>query len=154
MQLLMQYRPARFIIIGDLFHSHYNSEWEVFGEVLKAFPECRFELVAGNHDILSEHQYTRHGLTVHTELELEPGLILRHDPSTAPSPGTYQICGHLHPAIGLYGKGRQSLVLPCFWFGARTAVLPAFGAFTGAKRIEPFEGDRLFVLIDGRVVAV
>lgn len=151
-QLLMEYKPARMIIIGDLFHSHYNSEWEVFGEVVRAFPECRFDLVTGNHDILSDHQYARHGILLQPELELLPGLVLRHDPVTEPAPGTYQICGHLHPAIGLYGKGRQSMVLPCFWFGADTAVLPAFGAFTGAKKISPRAGDRIFAIAGGRVI--
>ena len=76
MALLMQYKPERMIIIGDLFHSHYNSEWDVFGAVVSAFPACRFELVTGNHDILGDHLYSRHGIILHRELELLPGLIL------------------------------------------------------------------------------
>ncbi len=151
-QLLMRYSPARMVIIGDLFHSHYNSEWEVFGEVVRAFPECRFELVTGNHDILGDHLYARHGITLCSEMELLPGLWLRHDPLTDVEEGSYQICGHLHPAIGLYGKGRQSMRLPCFWFGKTTAVLPAFGAFTGAKTISPRSGDRIFAIAEGKVI--
>ena len=151
-RLLMQYRPERMIIIGDLFHSHYNSEWDVFGAVVGAFPSCRFELVTGNHDILGDHLYARLGIVLHPELELLPGMVLRHEPLEHLPSGQYQVCGHLHPAITLRGKGRQSVTLPCFWFGEQTAVLPAFGAFTGASRISPREGDRIYAIADGRVI--
>ena len=35
--LLQFTKPERVICLGDLFHSHYNPEWEVFGEVVKHF---------------------------------------------------------------------------------------------------------------------
>ena len=36
----------------------------------------------------------------------------------------------------------SSLRLPCFWFGARYGVLPAFGAFTGTAEVLPREATR------------
>ena len=75
-----------------------------------------------------------------------------HHPAT-PREG-YAIAGHLHPAATLVGRGRQAERLPCFWFGARCAVLPAFGEFTGMASIEPRAGDRVFVIAGDRVVDV
>src|SRR5688500_15024151 len=62
MDLVALTRPERIICLGDLFHSHYNAEWEVFGEVVKHFLPISFELVLGNHDIMSERQYERKGI--------------------------------------------------------------------------------------------
>ena len=31
--------------------------------------------------------------------------------------GYYKICGHVHPAVRLRGKGKQGITLPCFYFG-------------------------------------
>jgi metallophosphoesterase superfamily enzyme len=63
--LIQQLKPERVICLGDLFHSHYNPEWEVFGEIVKHFKPISFELVLGNHDIMSDHQYERKGIRVH-----------------------------------------------------------------------------------------
>ena len=48
----------------------------------------------------------------------------------------------------------QSLRLPCFFVGARTTVLPAFGDFTGLGDIEPEATDRIFVVAKDEVVRV
>ena len=152
LQLLTQYHPDRIIFLGDLFHSHYNQEWEVLGQVVSAFPETTFDLVAGNHDILSQHQYQRNRINHHAQYQLTPEILLTHIPDEARTRKTYQICGHLHPAVTLRGKGRQSITLPCFWFGDSIGVLPAFGAFTGMKKIEPVEGDQIFVIADKKII--
>src|SRR5690349_3817583 len=60
-ELITLTKPKRVIFLGDLFHSHYNPEWEVFGELVKHFTQISFELVIGNHDIMSTHQYHRKG---------------------------------------------------------------------------------------------
>jgi metallophosphoesterase superfamily enzyme len=64
------------------------------------------------------------------------------------------LSGHLHPAAVLDGAGRQALKLPCFWFGRRVGVLPAFGDFTGCAAIRAVAGDRVFVVAENRVLAV
>jgi metallophosphoesterase superfamily enzyme len=68
--------------------------------------------------------------------------------------GGYALAGHIHPAVRLTERGGQSLRLPCFWFGARVGVLPAFGAFTGSARVRPRAGDQVFVVADGEVIGV
>ena len=50
---------------------------------------------------------------------------------------TYFFSGHIHPGIRIDGAGRQSLYFPCFYFGKKYAVLPAFSRFTGAAVIYP-----------------
>ena len=151
--LLHETKPDRVICLGDLFHSHYNPEWEVFGEIVKHFKMMSFELVLGNHDIMSDLQYQRKGIALHDQLIIER-FIFTHHPLEEIDPGGYNFAGHLHPGVSLYGKGRQALTLPCFWFGAQQALLPAFGVFTGLARIRPVRGDKVFVIVEDTIMAV
>jgi len=153
MQLLIHYKPEQVLFLGDLFHSHYNSEWEVVGKITEAFPESHFVLVSGNHDILSDHEYQRHRIEVVAERQSEgaPGIIFRHDPLPDEAVTGFQVCGHIHPSVTLSGKGLPSETFPCFWFGKKTALLPAFGVFTGTKRIHPQPGDEVFAVAAGKV---
>jgi hypothetical protein len=54
--------------------------------------------------------------------------------------------------VHLSGVGGLSTTLPCFYFGTRYGLLPAFGDFTGTALIRPQSGDRVFVLVDGKVL--
>lgn len=152
-ELISISRAQRVICLGDLFHSHYNGEWEEFGEVVSHFPEIKFELVLGNHDIMSRVQYERKSLAVHDKLKIGP-FLLTHHPREAHSGDTYNLAGHVHPAVRLNGKGRQAMTLPCFYFGNRQGFLPAFGAFTGISRIKPEKDGRVFVIVADKVVSV
>lgn len=153
-KLLQSYKPARVLFMGDLFHSHYNQEWEVFGQTLKNFPEISFELIMGNHDILSEYQYLKHALLIHEQPIVIDEFILSHEPLDEIPPGLYNLAGHIHPGVSLRGRGRQGITLPCFWFGEQQALLPAFGAFTGLAKQMPKEGDQVFVVVEDQVVKV
>jgi DNA ligase-associated metallophosphoesterase len=152
-ELIHQVRPDRVLCLGDLFHSHYNPEWEVFGEVIRHFSNISFELVMGNHDIMSELQYQRKGVILHDSLLLG-NFILTHHPMESIPPGYYNLAGHIHPGVVLYGRGRQSLTLPCFHFGASQGLLPAFGVFTGLARIRPAREDRVCVVLQDKVIDV
>jgi uncharacterized protein len=117
-----------------------------------AHPALDVLLVRGNHD--------RHAGDPPPELRIravdEPltaaPFVLAHHPRR--SPAGYVLAGHLHPAVKLRGIGRQREVLPCFHFGPEVGVLPSFGDFTGAARIVPAEGDRVFVVAGAEVLAV
>lgn len=152
--LLNSFQPDRMIFLGDLFHSHYNQEWEVLGQVRRHFRACSFELVMGNHDIMSELQYERHELIIHRGgLELD-GLLLTHEPMTTHKPEQYNIAGHIHPGAKLFGKGKQAMMLPCFFFGEHQAILPAFGNFTGLYGVRPRRNDRVFVIAEENIIEV
>jgi DNA ligase-associated metallophosphoesterase len=146
-------KPERFICLGDLFHSHYNPEWEVFGELVNHFRAVSFELVMGNHDIMSEFQYTRKGIRIH-DILLMDRFVLTHHPLEEVEFGYYNLAGHVHPGVTLQGKGRMALTLPCFYFGERQALLPAFGVFTGLARIQPVKKDKVFVIVDDKIIDI
>ena len=152
-ELILQTQPERVVFLGDLFHSHYNPEWEVFGELVKYFSQVSFELVVGNHDIMSDHQYTRKNITLHDELQVGPFLFTHH-PLDEVRDALYNIAGHIHPGVVLRGKGRQALTLPCFLFGENQGFLPAFGSFTGLARISPKKDDKIFVVADNKVLFI
>jgi len=151
--LLRFTNPGRVICLGDLFHSHYNPEWEVFGELVKHFRNISFELVLGNHDIMSNIQYNRKGILLHETLRLDP-FIFTHQPMSEIENQCYNIAGHIHPGVNLRGKGKQSVTLPCFYFGQCSGLLPAFGMFTGLARIRPKKEDKVFVIVDEKIVEV
>jgi uncharacterized protein len=151
--LIQLVKPGRVLFLGDLFHSFYNPEWEVFGELMRHFSAVSFELVLGNHDIMSELQYERKGIRIHDKLLLD-NFILTHHPMDEVQPGYYNFAGHIHPGVCLYGRGRQSLTLPCFYFGQQQALLPAFGVFTGLAKIRPLKNDKVFVIVDGKIMDV
>jgi len=153
MDMIDQVNPERILCLGDLFHSHYNREWVVFGEVIRNYRHISVELILGNHDIMSDLQYDRKGITLHQELRIR-NFVLTHHPMEEVIPGYYNFAGHIHPGIGLYGKGRQALTLPCFWFGKNQALLPAFGVFTGLARVKPAKEDKVFVIADNKILDV
>jgi uncharacterized protein len=46
------------------------------------------------------------------------------------------------------------MTLPCFYFGQRQALLPAFGVFTGLAKIRPLKNDKVFVIVEGKIMDV
>jgi uncharacterized protein len=152
-EVLQRVKPERVLCLGDLFHSHYNPEWEVFGELVQHFHPVSFELIMGNHDIMSELQYSRKGILVHDRLTIG-NFILTHHPLEEVTPGYYNMAGHIHPGVCLYGRGKQALTLPCFYFGQKQGLLPAFGVFTGLAKIKPTKDDKIFVIVEDKILNV
>lgn len=153
LELMALSNPSRVICLGDLFHSHYNPEWEVFGELVNHYKNVSFELVRGNHDVMSENQYLRKGMIIHHALVIGK-FVFTHFPMETVPEGCYNLAGHVHPGVSLLGKGRQSLILPCFYFGTGLGLLPAFGVFTGLARIAPKKEDKIYVIADNKVIFV
>jgi DNA ligase-associated metallophosphoesterase len=149
--LIINFKPRRVLFLGDLFHSTYNIAWESLGDLIKQFNTIRFELVVGNHDILSRDQYERFGLGLHDFLK-EPPFLFSHEPCE--DKVLYNIAGHIHPCVWLSGSGKQRLKLACFFFGKKQGILPAFGSFTGMATIGVEEGDQVFVVAEDTVLRV
>ncbi len=142
-------KPRQVLLLGDLFHSIHNDHVDEVAQFLKEYPDMRKRLVMGNHDIMDEGVYIDLGLETASEyLDWGP-FHFRHDPFEHDediSTEKYVISGHIHPGIRLRGKGRQAVTLPCFYFGNRQAILPAFGVFTGLYKVKPVEGDRVYAI--------
>ncbi|RTY87525.1 ligase-associated DNA damage response endonuclease PdeM [Flavobacterium sp. GT3R68] len=144
------FNPGKVIFLGDLFHSAINSEWELFqGWMLSTSIEIT--LIAGNHDIISQNFYTDIGVQVFNEIVAE-GFLLTHYPEVRE--GFFNFCGHIHPAVNIYGKGRQSIKLPCFFQKEHQMILPAFGEFTGTFVINPSENDNIYVIAKKEVMLI
>jgi DNA ligase-associated metallophosphoesterase len=152
--LLWDFQPDRILFLGDLFHSDYNSDWEELVALACQFDHISFELVVGNHDILTPEAYQAARLRVHEEPYAVGPFLLSHHPMEEVPEGYCNLAGHIHPGVVLEGMGRQRMRLPCFWFGAQQVLLPAFGAFTGTAVIKPKAGDQVYVLAEERVVQV
>lgn len=153
-RLIDNYEPETLCVLGDLFHSHRNKEWEIFAGWRARYPQIRFELVRGNHDIIAAVHYKQADIKVYLACVEKGPFLFTHEPTENCPEGLYPFAGHLHPGIYLSGKARQSLRLPCFYFGKEQALLPAFGAFTGLAIIEPKRGDAVFAVAEDTVLRV
>lgn len=131
-------KPKRVIVLGDLFHSDMNSEWQTVVDWIKR-QSCSIELVRGNHDrFIDNATFAAGGLMVHQEgLQVGP-FILRHHP--AKSADKYVLCGHLHPVHTFAGPGSDRLRLACFVISQRQVILPAYGSFTGGYKVSRSAG--------------
>ncbi|MBY0424784.1 MAG: ligase-associated DNA damage response endonuclease PdeM [Cytophagales bacterium] len=149
-----RYEPDRVLFLGDLFHSHSNEDVLDFHRILSGYPHVSFHLVLGNHDILPSSAYTDMQLVVHESVwEISP-FAFAHDVATVNQAQGYLVTGHVHPMIVLQGKGRQTLRLPCFYFGKSHAVLPAYGSFKGGAEIAAKEGEEVFAVAKDKVIRV
>lgn len=149
-KLITKFQPDQVIFLGDLFHSDHNQGWEIFRRWIKSKSPLRFQLVLGNHDVLDTPNYSITNLTV-VERFLEAPFEFTHIPEAT---SMYNLAGHIHPAVRMTGKGRQSMQLPCFYFSENHGILPAFGHFTGTAKISIKKTDEVYAIADQQVVKV
>ena len=63
--LLLDFSPAKVLILGDLFHSDFNQSWQDMIDIIEQFKHIKFELVIGNHDIMELKRYKEAKLHLH-----------------------------------------------------------------------------------------
>ena len=143
------------VFLGDFLHSAQGRGPRTF-ERFAAWRESRaavgLTIVRGNHDVKAGDPPEAWGVSCIEAGEALGPFILNHEPG--PSRGGYALAGHIHPAVRLSASGERPLRLPCFWFGSRYGVLPAFGAFTGSAEVLPRRGDQVFVIAEHEVLQV
>lgn len=149
--LITALHPRRIVVLGDLFHSSVNAAWERVEQWAAGVP-VPIHLVPGNHDILAQRRYAEAGIHLCDESVEEGPFVFTHAGAEARS--GYTLSGHVHPGVMLHGQARQHMRLPAFHFGARHAVLPAFGMGTGLHLVAPRPGDRLFACTERAVIDV
>ncbi|NNC81936.1 MAG: ligase-associated DNA damage response endonuclease PdeM [Flavobacteriales bacterium] len=129
-ELIRTFVPEQVVFMGDLFHAESNPANELFKDWVGRFTDVRFILIEGNHDRWN----ARLGRDIEVSARLELGNItLVHEPL---DPEIRHICGHVHPAVGLRGKGRQYVKVPACIIENNRLIMPAFGEFTGMHRIK------------------
>ncbi len=152
--LLLNYPIKTCVFLGDLIHSDYNAECNTLEEILVQFPDVKFILTEGNHDVHSKYHLERiDQLVIVAEYVLGP-FLFTHIPLESPEVGRYNVAGHIHPAVRLRGRGRDRMKLPCFFVSSSQMLLPAFGNFTGSKSLNPHKDDRIFACTGNKVIQV
>ena len=147
-------RATQVVFLGDFLHAKSGRAprtLERFSQWRGARGDLELTLVRGNHDTRAGDPPESFGIRCIDAGGSFGAFVLNHEPGAARA--GYALAGHIHPAVRLRGEG-ESLRLPCFWFGARYGVLPAFGAFTGTAEVRPREGDQVFVIAEGEVLRV
>jgi len=152
--LLNQYQPKSLLINGDMFHHDVNTDIDDFERWKAQYQNLKFVLVKGNHDKLDERQYQQLGIEIHEPSYCTPNFCFIHDAVKCKEENLYPISGHIHPGVSVYGKAKQSLKFPCFYFGNDYAVMPAFSAFTGLSLIKPKANEQVYAITPTKVVKV
>lgn len=157
MSQLYLFKADRLIIAGDLTHSTANKELDLFIKWRKDFSLLHIDLVKGNHDVLEDSWYKEANITIsNNKLQTGPFLFI-HDLTlqqklTKEEKKLYTFSGHMHPAVTIRGKGKQSLRFPCFYFAKDHCVLPAFSRFTGTFKVEPDKGETVFAIVENTIM--
>jgi DNA ligase-associated metallophosphoesterase len=148
-------RAKEVVFLGDFLHSAQGrtpGTFATFSEWRTQRRAVAFTLVRGNHDVKAGDPPAEWDMRCIEAGEAAAPFVFNHEPG--PSRAGYALSGHIHPAVRLSAAGEKSLRLPCFWFGARYGVLPAFGAFTGSAEVLPRRGDQVFVIAEQEVLKV
>ena len=141
----------RVVFLGDLLHAPEGRSQSMFS-ALEAWRNSRNDidaiLVRGNHDKRAGDPPARISIDcVDAPYEVAP-FLLAHHPVT--SIDGYVLAGHVHPGVWIPYAGK----VPCFVFTQGTAILPAFGDFTGLALIEREAGKKIFAVAESEVVEV
>jgi DNA ligase-associated metallophosphoesterase len=145
----------RIVFLGDFLHAREGRATETLAAIndwRARWSRVAMLLVRGNHDKRAGDPPPELDMRCEPAPVVEPPFVFAHHPVR--SDAGYVLSGHVHPGARLSGPGRQHSRLPCFWFGAEVAVLPAVGEFTGLADITVVPGDRVWVVADGEVIAV
>jgi DNA ligase-associated metallophosphoesterase len=160
---IQYFQPGELIIVGDMFHSHANKELELFLKWRSDLAGIHIRLVRGNHDILKDEWYEHAGIDLSSQTLSRKDFHFVHDISdqlnqqngfikNISEERSYFFSGHIHPGIRLNGMGKQSLCFPCFYFGKKYAVLPAFSRFTGVAMIYPEAEEEVFAIVNQELI--
>jgi DNA ligase-associated metallophosphoesterase len=142
----------RLVFLGDFLHSSRSQGPATLGALVRwrtRHAGVAMLLLRGNHDQRAGDPPAALDIEVVDGPLACGAYMLTHEP--APHARAYVLAGHVHPCVVVSGRGFDRLRLPCFHFGTRVGVLPAFGDFTGAHAVRRTQGDRVFAVAGGGV---
>ena len=137
-------------ILGDLIHAAPEPGSGTIAS-LKSWrqkhPKLQLLIVPGNHDRQAEHAFEAMGVSRLSDGLETDRFILSHKPPecSGDSRPKYVLAGHVHPALRVPGLKTRGAAFPCFYFGKRYGLLPAFGSFTGSSTVSPSNGEFAFI---------
>jgi DNA ligase-associated metallophosphoesterase len=146
-QLISHYQPVQLVFLGDFLHAREARTASVLRQIelwRQSHVNLNCTLIRGNHDSRAGDPPAALNIQVVSEPYLVGPFAACHHPQTHSTHAV--LAGHLHPAAQLQGPARDRLRLPCFVFEARSAILPAFGEFTGGHTVEPNPGMQLYAV--------
>lgn len=150
--LITAHQPTSIVFLGDLLHAreaHSDELLTALHDWRTTHAALRLVLVEGNHDKHAGALPRTLLIDIKTEPFLQGPWALCHHPQTVEN--AYVLAGHIHPVFRLTTR-IDSARLPCFRFGARAGVLPAFGAFTGGYEVNAeVEDDSVYVVAGSSV---
>jgi DNA ligase-associated metallophosphoesterase len=152
---LRKTEATRVVFLGDFLHAREGRSTgtlRLINAWRTTWSDVDMVLVRGNHDVRAGDPPRELNMRCVNGPVVEPPFVFAHHPVA--SEAGYVLAGHLHPGVRLTGAAREHSRLPCFWLGSETAVLPAFGEFTGLADVTPQPGDRVWVIADSEVIGV
>ncbi|QGZ64840.1 ligase-associated DNA damage response endonuclease PdeM [Paraburkholderia acidisoli] len=154
-RLIAAHAPESIVFLGDLLHARESHAAEMLGALRRwraRHPALPLVLVEGNHDRHAGALPDEFGMeTVIEPYRFGPWALCHHPQTTEHA---YALAGHEHPVLRI-ATGSDRARLPCFRFGARAGVLPAFGAFTGGFEVSAqTAGEAVYVVAGDRVFRV
>jgi DNA ligase-associated metallophosphoesterase len=156
-------RAARLIFLGDLFHARQSYNQSLLMALLEwreRHRDIEVWLVRGNHDRRAGEPPAALRIETTDEPHFSAEVEGRHHPLSAGELvlggefGRTVLAGHTHPTFRLRGPGRDSMAFPCFALQGRQVVMPAFGEFTGGRRITIAEGEGACAITDTGLVFI
>jgi uncharacterized protein len=150
-KIITTWQPSTVLILGDLFHSDFNTEWHGFQNFLAEYSSIQFILIKGNHDIINFSQHTIPNFS--TALIWEDDYFL-YQHFAAENNDKINFCGHTHPAIQIKMKGKQSYRLPCFFIEKNNVILPAFGKLTGSFSVAKNKKNSIYAIAGDAIFEV
>ncbi len=151
-QLIEAWNPKQILFLGDLFHSEKNIEWGAFKRWRNKHHSISIVLIMGNHELYPEEEYKMLGIECIRRLNYHPFVFIHDLNEITTNISKFIISGHIHPAVKMIGKGRQSLQIPCFYFEKNKAILPAFGTLTGSYTIKHSRKATIFGILEHQII--
>ena len=151
--LIAEFEPAMLVFLGDLLHareSHADARRSMrCMRGARGMRDCGWCWSKA----ITTGMRARCRRRCASSMCRSPGVIgpwaLCHHPQTVDD--AYVLAGHLHPVYRISTR-TDSVRVPCFRFGTRAGVLPAFGAFTGGFEVNGgVRGEALYVIAGERV---
>lgn len=156
-RILARHAVRHLVFLGDLLHSRHAQGAGTLGAVSAwraAHAGLACTLIRGNHDLRAGDPPDDWAMTIVSgPLRLGPFQLCHAPEDAGPEADGYVLAGHVHPAVSLAGR-IDAVRLPCFLFSPRGGLLPAFGAFTGSHTVRPEAGDRVYGIVEDRVLAL